>query len=364
MTTHRDSTQPLYFVNGVVDFLLIGGISILTFFGIALFHTGEETTTILLVTTILLAIFNWPHFSATNYRLYQSRHHMRQYPLTSFLVPVVLLAGLVASFASPYWIAVGLVKLYLIWAPYHGTGQSFGLCMLYARRDGLKMTTWERRTVWMFLICTMLHVQVQFEASTVPASYYGIACAPLGLPSWLIQVTSIAICCTGVLLAGVYIRWCATQRRLVPPIIMLPVVTQLVWFVFATKTPAFRELFVIFHGMQYMLVAWVMQMKESMDSRGATPSVRFVFGQSCVWMAINLAGGLFIFWILPRACASAWQVPLMFASGVVFAGIQIHHYVVDGVIWKLQHKSVSSPLMVSLSQLVRSPKALSTGTSM
>ncbi|MEZ4749073.1 MAG: hypothetical protein R3B54_00185 [Bdellovibrionota bacterium] len=50
--------------------------------------------------------------------------------------------------------------------------------------------------------------------------------------------------------------------------------------------------------------------------------------------------------------------PLDFATGVAIAGVQIHHFFVDGVIWKLRNPAVAAPLMGSFSDLL---KLLATG---
>jgi hypothetical protein len=41
-----------------------------------------------------------------------------------------------------------------------------------------------------------------------------------------------------------------------------------------------------------------------------------------------------------------------FVTGVILSAVQIHHFFVDGVIWKLKSPAVSSPLMVNLNELV------------
>jgi hypothetical protein len=53
---------------------------------------------------------------------------------------------------------------------------------------------------------------------------------------------------------------------------------------------------------------------------------------------------------MPRFFA-ALGTPLDFSLGVVLAAIQIHHFFVDGVIWKLRRTSVSSPLMENVPSL-------------
>jgi hypothetical protein len=64
-------------------------------------------------------------------------------------------------------------------------------------------------------------------------------------------------------------------------------------------------------------------------------------------MAINIAGGYALFWALPRL-GSHFGQPLVFSTAVMLAGIQIHHFFVDGVIWRLHNPAARSPLSSSL----------------
>ena len=69
--------QPLYFINGAVDVLLIGGLSILTL--IAMYFGGFTRDVpayvdgkghwITNLTLLLMVVCNWPHFAASSYRL-------------------------------------------------------------------------------------------------------------------------------------------------------------------------------------------------------------------------------------------------------------------------------------------------------
>jgi hypothetical protein len=43
------------------------------------------------------------------------------------------------------------------------------------------------------------------------------------------------------------------------------------------------------------------------------------------------------------------------ATGVIFVAIQIHHFFVDGVIWKLKRSTVASPLLGDLHELLHAP---------
>ena len=64
-----------------------------------------------------------------------------------------------------------------------------------------------------------------------------------------------------------------------------------------------------------------------------------------------MLGGAVLFWALPRLLVEASGLPLSTVEGIAIAGVQIHHFFVDGVIWKLRDARVSAPLMVTLYDL-------------
>jgi len=107
----------------------------------------------------------------------------------------------------------------------------------------------------------------------------------------------------------------------------------------------------MFHSLQYLLIAWSMQLKEKMDENGIAPSSAFVIGESGRWFVINVAGGAILFYVLPQL--AAWGgMPIQFATPVILSAVQIHHFFVDGVIWKLKNPKVSSPLLVNIGDLL------------
>jgi hypothetical protein len=99
------------------------------------------------------------------------------------------------------------------------------------------------------------------------------------------------------------------------------------------------------------------QLKEKMDLGRIQPGVKYVLSESARWFGLNVIIGAGMFYALPRLVADA-GVDSNFAVGVVYAGIQVHHFFVDGVIWKLRNATSSSPLMVNLADLLRPRPAL------
>lgn len=357
MTTHAVETgeaprPSLYFVNPVVDVAVIGGLSVAFYLLLRCLPTASRPVWMFALAGQLVWVCNWPHFSATSYRLYHSRDNIRQYPMTALLIPWLMVTAVVGSLASPTLVAPCFVKIFLIWSPYHFSGQTIGLTLIYARRAGVKIGRWERRALSGFVFGTFLTTTIAFETGTRAAEYYGVTYQGIGLPTWMFPVAQAWMFGSGVVLLVLMARWCWQSRRLLPPIILLPAVTQYVWFVQGAPLAAFQEYVPFFHSLQYLLIAWSMQMKEKLDTQGIAPSRRYVLSESARWGIVNFLGGAALFWAIPQLVA-LMGIPLAFATGVVIAGVQVHHFFVDGVIWKLRSKTVSSPLMANLRDQVR-----------
>jgi hypothetical protein len=350
-TPPSERPRRLYFVNAFVDYALIGGISIALYFAMTLLHDGQRTEAVWQTAAMLAWVVNWPHFSATSYRLYHSRSNRRQYPLTAFAIPVLLLAFMAGSFMSPEHVAPSFVKLFLIWSPYHFSGQTLGISLIYARRAGFVVRKWERLALAGFIFSTFLIQTSNAELGSAASQFYSVSTAPLGLPAWVPTLFWALMLSCGATFLLLLTRWSLRSRRLPPPILLLPAITQCVWFVLGSQVASFNEFVPFFHSLQYLLIAWAMQLKEKMDIAGIRPSRSYAWQESARWGAINLAGGAALFWLFPRLCSLS-GIEVAFATAVVSSGVQIHHFFVDGVIWKLKNPQVSSPLLVNLGDII------------
>lgn len=340
----------LYFVSAPVDFALIGGASIATYLGLRLFHDGTRTETIWTLSALLVWVVNWPHFAATSQRLYRSRAHVAQYPVTALGIPLLLAAAVVGAFRSPEGVAPWLVKAFMLWSPYHFSGQSVGISLLYARRAGFPIGRAERLALSGFVFGTFLVQSALAETGQGHAAFYSVEYPTLGLPLLVPQLLRIWMWLCGAAFLVLAARTSLREKRMLPAIVLLPGITQFVWFVLGWRVPAFNEFVPFFHALQYLLVAWMMQLGESAGGRVPASPRRFVAAQSARFVLFNVAGGAFLFWLLPQIGARAGY-GLPFASAVVLSAVQIHHFVVDGVIWKLKNPRVASPLMATLGDL-------------
>ncbi|MFT3883537.1 MAG: hypothetical protein QM703_28280 [Gemmatales bacterium] len=358
--------QHLYFVNAPVDYLIIGLGSILTFLALLAVFGTEAVPLASTIAGWLVYVVNYPHFAATNYRLYHNKENIRQYPITALVIPWVILAGMIGSFYSPNYIAVSFLMIFLYWSPYHFSGQTLGITLIYARRAGFFVGKWERFTLANLIYATFLYMTARGEAITAASDLilppeYSIERYRLGLPMWVSQVILVWMVINAAGFLYLIAKWCKEQKKMLPLIVLLPVVTQIVWFIPGSYVKSFYLLVPMFHSLQYLLIAWSLQLKEKMDMQKITPSVDYVVKESIRWGSINLVLGALLFTGIPYAIHFVLQdvfdinYPFVFVLGIMIAGVQIHHFFVDGVIWKLKKKTVASPLMVNLDDLIHAP---------
>jgi hypothetical protein len=336
----------LYFVNGWVDAAMIGGVSIIVF---ALLHIflGDETQPRLLYVVAALSIFaNYPHFSATLYRLYQSPQNIRQFPVTALGVPLLLVAAVSASLWQPDWVAPYFVMLFLVWSPFHYSGQTIGLTLLYTRRSGLDIGRWHRMALSAFVYGTFI-VSFTHPRNDAPTLRYGVSIPMIHFPAWFDAIIMTVMCVSAAVLLHLLYVWYRTHKRVPPAIILLPAVAQFVWFLPGKQTAAFFEFVPLFHSVQYLYIAWAMQLGLRLTAPDAAAAPRSLVQESLRWALRNYIGGMLLFIALPWMLF--WvKLPLVTSAGIVTAAVNIHHFFVDGVIWKLRNTTQASPLTMSM----------------
>jgi hypothetical protein len=339
----------IYFVNGWVDVALVGGLSVLA--GLILWGLDARghPDPVPGLAFFLGWLVNWPHFSASSYRLYHSKSNIAQYPVTALGIPFLMLAVVIGAFSSPLTVAPTLVKLFLLWSPFHFMGQSVGITLLYARRSGFPVGRLDRAVYSGFFYASYLSVVVSKEVDPSLGVFGGVLYPRLGLPGWMATATQIAVILYGALFLLQLGRTALGARRPIPPILLLPAVTQLLWFEIGRRVPSYDQMVPFFHALQYLLIAWAMQLKERLAASGAVGSKSFVLWESSKWYLLNLVGGALLFGLIPRA-ATRLGFALEFTQPVLFAAIQIHHFFVDGVIWKLRNPNVGNPLLFRLEE--------------
>jgi tetratricopeptide (TPR) repeat protein len=294
---------------------------------------------------MLALFFNYPHFMATVYRAYHCHGEFKKYRFFTVHVAVLLAsAGLIAHLWYPLlpWI----FTLYICWSPWHYTGQNFGLLMMFARRAGLSPTHREREALHLAFLASYLMLLFSFHTGPsddalilslgLPAKFTLPARAMLGL---------FFIAASGWALLSMAKR--NDFKGLLPTATL--VTTQFLWFLLPAlieltsgkEVPQTRYssgILAVLHSAQYLWVATYYQAKEARAAGQTSWS-------SPRYLLTLVAGGIALFvpgpWIVSRLFHADFAASFLTFTALV----NIHHFILDGAIWKLRDSRIAAFLL-------------------
>ena len=294
---------------------------------------------------LLAIVFNYPHFMATVYRAYHTRETFERYKVyTLHLTLLLVLTGILIH--TSYRLFPWVFTLYICWSPWHYTGQNYGLLMMFVRRGGATATTGERRWMRAAFIASYLMLLASFETggSNDPLIL------SLGLPAKFTLLARVALAgAFGVfaLLAFDGLIRRSGFRAMVAPLTLL--LTQFLWFVLPTilelrsdyQVPQTRYssgILAVLHSAQYI---WITSYFQRREARAAGQTGWKMTG----YFLTLLAGGIALFIPGPWLVSYAFHYDFTTSFLIFMALVNIHHFMLDGALWKLRDTKVSSLLV-------------------
>ena len=293
----------------------------------------------------LALLSNYPHFMATVYRAYHTRDEFEKYRVYTVHVALLLaVAGVVAHLW--YGLLPWIFTLYICWSPWHYSGQNFGLMMMFARRAGVAPTEAERRALRLSFVASYVLLMLSFHTG---ASGDALILS-LGLAAKFTVPARAALAVFFVGASGWALSSLARRSsfRNVLPVITLTV-TQFLWFLlpavieFASgreipQTRYSSGLLAVLHSTQYLWITSYYQRKEAR----AAGDTRWSFTGYLVTL---IAGGIALFipgpWIVSRIFHADFAASFLTFTALV----NIHHFILDGAIWKLRDSRIAAVLV-------------------
>jgi hypothetical protein len=288
---------------------------------------------------------NYPHFMATEYRAYRTREDFEKYKLFTLHLTLLLVLTGVLAHTFPRLVP-WIFTLYICWSPWHYTGQNYGLLLMFVRRSGATIETAERRWLRAAFVASFVMLLASFETGGsndplilslgIPARYTVPARAVLGF--------AFFICAYGAF-RGLVKR--SGLRAMVAPLTLLA--TQFLWFVVPTlielggayqipQTRYSSGILAVLHSAQYL---WITSYYQQREARAAGQSN---WKMSGYWVAL-IAGGIALFIPGPWLVSYVFQFDFTTSFLIFTALVNIHHFMLDGAIWKLRDKRVASRLI-------------------
>jgi tetratricopeptide (TPR) repeat protein len=330
--------------------------------GAALLLTQTHTHAWVVAFYLLALAFNYPHFMATVYRAYHTRADFEKYKIFTLHITLLLVVTGVLLHAS-YHLFPWVFTLYILWSPWHYTGQNFGLLMMFARRSGWEVTRAERRSIRGAFVASYLMLLASFETggSTDPLILSLGFAAKYTLPARVALGGAFALF---IFLGFRRLVQRAGGRALAAPLTLA--LTQFIWFVVPTllelhaqyqipQTRYSSGILAILHSAQYI---WITSYYQQREARAAGQTGWRMTG----YLLTLVAGGIALFipgpWIVSRLLHYDFTTSFLIFTAVV----NIHHFILDGALWKLRDSRVSSLLVDRGGQSGESGKARATET--
>lgn len=357
-----DSSTPAnasYWLYGRGVDLLVGCCGIYTF-SIPLLlamtaGTGLQTWSIAL-TIVLGVTINAPHYGATLVRLYEREQDRHKYAFFTVYITLALTALFVVATRN-LWLASALITAYVIWSPWHFSAQNYGLLVMFMRREGISFDDTTKRLFYAsFVFSTLMSIEgVQAVSSDLvfaPATFRAPD-TPQVFQWALLQDYALPILwTTGLLYAGTLgtalVRLRGSGFRVAGPAALL-IVTQALFTaipVAAARIYTQGEINLAFapvwismaHSAQYLWVsAYFAKRSDARQGTARFLGKSFLAGSGItVLPALLFAPGLL--------GERPWDAGL---AGLVFSMVNLHHFIMDGAIWKLRDGRVSNILLRS-----------------
>jgi len=312
----------------------------------------------------LALLFNYPHFMATMYRAYHTREQFAKYRI--FTVHVALLLALAGVLVHTLPVLLPwLFTLYICWSPWHYTGQNFGLLMMFARRGGLGPERRERGALFAAFVAS--YVLLMFSFHTGPSADEMIL--SLNIPArwalWPKAAGALIFLGCGAWVLERFRRRAPGWRALMAPATLF--VSQTLWFVFPVvleltsglpvpQTRYSSGILAVLHSTQYIWITSYYQRRES----GATGQAAWRFSSYFVTL---MAGGIALFipgpWIVSRVFHADFAASFLTFTALV----NIHHFILDGAIWKLRDSRIAALLIGSEEKAAATPEAAAAAVS-
>ena len=299
----------------------------------------------------LALFFNYPHYMATIYRAYHRAEDFQKYRLFTVHTTALIFLTL---FLSHYWLGMlpWIFTLYLTWSPWHYSGQNYGLFMMFARRAGANPSQSERRALYGAFITSYLLLFLGFHTGTSSDPLF----ISLGIPPLVGHWGQIGLGAAFVVLSafGLYrllraVGW----RKLVPCLTLFS--SQFLWFLLPAALALLKGLQIpqsrystgvlaLMHSAQYLWITSYYARREASQASGRN-------WRPVAYFAVLVTGGIALFvpgpWIASRVLHHDFT-----ASFLIFTAlVNLHHFILDGAIWKLRDGRVASLLLHSRGRL-------------
>jgi tetratricopeptide (TPR) repeat protein len=358
------------------DLLLGGGLFYVAIFvSMALFDVGLQTLAPITLLPLVVLLTGVPHYGATVLRVCEHPEDRRAYSLVAIGSSAALAAALVVGLRSADF-GSWLLTVYLTWSPWHYSGQNYGIALMFLRRRGVPVSPAAKRFLYASFVLSFVLIALSIHGAT-PGSDY----APVHYDGTVYELRSLevsdAIRGPGlIVLAVAYLVSLAAAgglllrggsvRDLAPAVAV--VASQALWFVapalaryagsfqvsgpLAAGSATYAFVWIgIAHSVQYLWVTSYFALRSERSSILPSRAARRRFLARYGGKVLAIGAAL---WILPALLFAPGALgDLPYDAGLsvmIAAAVNVHHFILDGAIWKLRDGRIARILIRNTAQ--------------
>jgi len=289
-----------------------------------------------------LWLLGYHHVIATYTRLCFDRESLRTHKFLLFGLPFIVVGGvLILGFGVGLWT---LASVYLYWQWFHYTRQSWGVSQVYRRKAGdlVQDGEWPSKLVfWAVPLWGIL-----YRSHQDPGLFLSTELRVIPVPGVLVDLAAAAaLLAVAWWLATRAVAWWQGRLALAHTIYMATHFTIFAAAYVFIEDITYGWLVVnIWHNAQYIAFVWLFNTNRF--KAGIDPKARFlsyISQSSNAWKYFGVCLALSTVTYLFLANTAALLLPAI----IVYQAVNFHHYVVDGVIWKIRRKPLQKTLGVA-----------------
>lgn len=320
------------FVSPAFDLLLIGGgLSLLVLGYLSLYPDSAFMGVVQGNLWLMIWLSNSAHFAGSTVRLYTKPGAFESMPFATMGLPIVTLAVLGFGLIWPEPVGQSLQALYLTWSPYHYAAQSYGLAVMYAYR-GEGLADGQKSLIRLTAMLPFIYLFVSADGAGVAWLLPASMLAQPGVGQARAVLGGLALGGGLILPAVVWALSLRPAAQRLPLISLCALVANSLWLTLLAHEPALLGPVTVFHGIQYLaiLTAFHARERRRLDPQGPSGLVH-----GLRFYAVCLVLGYLLFQVWP------WTGVLLgfsYAESVIVSAavVNIHHFLVDGYIWRLK----------------------------
>lgn len=353
-----------YLFNPVVDFLCLGGSSLIILPLILMMPVAGYQEQVAGTMLIIAHLINHPHF-AHSYQIFYRGFRIKaftadlgramqvRYVFSGIVIPAMLAAFfafcLLTADARLLGYAANVMALFVGW---HYVKQGYGMLMVDAALKRQYFNASEKKVLLVNCYAVWVAAWLGFNDAIHERKLWGLQYFTFDFPDPIVIVSTVVAAATGIAAVGMLAtRWRSTGRLPVNGVIAYAV-SLYIWLWFVTVHPLWLLVAPALHSLQYLVVVWRFQTNYQKAQLAASEPEASSLARRLV--GNKLLGHLILFTLsgVILGFVGFWGLPIMLNATIpyddavfgstlfLFVGwifINVHHYFLDTVMWRREN---------------------------